>query len=208
MAILFIPHNSLGVDICLCSIRISFNTFLLRGLLRKISLNIGFSKFYVGGYLFKAHKTLPRLFGTRQCIKEIDNWWGFNSMREILRNLENLQSLAKQLGLASLVSWPGNDLPMLILEPRPTKKKYWYFNKTDEKKNLPLVKTYISDNCDYHLYFVPLLYLFCYTFNTAWVCFSYAHAKIRSTVQIREKRWKSDEIRVKARYSLIQRPMD
>ena len=28
-----------------------------------------------------------------------------------------------------------------------------------------------TDNCNYHLYFVPLLYLFCYTFNTAWIYF-------------------------------------
>jgi len=28
-----------------------------------------------------------------------------------------------------------------------------------------------TDNCDYHLYFVSFLYLFCYTFNIAWVYF-------------------------------------
>ena len=32
-----------------------------------------------------------------------------------------------------------------------------------------LWEIYGVDNCDYHLYFVPFLYHFCYTFNAAWV---------------------------------------
>ena len=34
------------------------------------------------------------------------------------------------------------------------------------------------DNCDYHQYFVPLLYLFCYTFTTAQV-FVYVYTEFR-----------------------------
>ena len=29
----------------------------------------------------------------------------------------------------------------------------------------------VDDECHYHLYFVPLLYLFYFTFNAAWVYF-------------------------------------
>jgi len=65
-----------------------------------------------------------------------------------------------------------------------------------------------SDEYHYHLYFVPLLYLFCYTFNTAWVYFLMFMQKLGQDQFWRKKIWKEMKIRVAAWNSLIQRPKD